>query len=182
MTGTTNRRGRWTRRAAIVLALASGPGAGCGTSSKTTFSQADGGSADGVFLCTNFAYVANDSDGLRIYDVSTPTNPVSAGYADDVFDGGIAFQVSVSHAYAYVANYNDGLRVYALQPQLSMTPTATNVLFSWPAPASFCLQYNTNLATTNWTTCTNIPVPVGASNQVSMPPPNGRAFYRLMSR
>jgi hypothetical protein len=141
-----------------------------------------GGNADGVFVCTNYAYLANDSDGLRIYDVSTPTNPVPAGYAADTNNGGIAFQVAVSHAYAYMANYNDGLRIYALQPQLTMTPAATNVLFSWPAPAGFWLQQNSNLATTNWITCTNLPVVMGGSNQISMPQPYGSAFYRLMSK
>ena len=63
-----------------------------------------------------------------------------------------------------------------------VVPAATNLLFSWPAPTGFWLQQNSNLATTNWITCTNAPVVMGGSNQVSMPQPYGSAFYRLMSQ
>jgi len=67
-------------------------------------------------------------------------------------------------------------------PRLTISLTATNtVLISWPSPYSgFALQQNSNLSTTNWVTLTNTPITIGSQNQVTMPPPTGNQFYRLM--
>ncbi len=69
----------------------------------------DGGTANGVAVSGNYAYLANGFDGLRIYDISNPTNPVSTGHA---FDDGVANGVVISGNCAYLANGYDGLRVY----------------------------------------------------------------------
>lgn len=56
-----------------------------------------------------YAYVAEYSGGLRVYDLSSPTNPIAAGFVDD---GGGASHIAVAGNYAYLANLSDGLRVY----------------------------------------------------------------------
>jgi hypothetical protein len=48
-------------------------------------------------------------DGLRVYDISNPTNLINVGY---IHDSGQAWGVAVSGNYAYLANSGDGLRVY----------------------------------------------------------------------
>jgi hypothetical protein len=64
--------------------------------------------SQGVFVAERYAYVANDTFGLRIIDISNPVNPVllsttkTRGYAEDV---------CISGRYAYVADYDSGLQV-----------------------------------------------------------------------
>ena len=65
-------------------------------------------------------------------------------------------------------------------PLLSVFLTPTNtVIVAWPAPSSFSLQQNASLATTNWTSVTNVVSLVGTNNQVTISPPAGNRFYRL---
>src|ERR1700676_2149423 len=42
-----------------------------------------GGRTLGVVLSGNYAYVANGYDGLRVYDVSDPTNPLNVGHINN---------------------------------------------------------------------------------------------------
>src|SRR5512143_1636537 len=53
--------------------------------------------------------VAHITNGLRIYDVSTPANPTLVGQTNN---GRFALAVAVSGRYAYLANDTDGLRIY----------------------------------------------------------------------
>ena len=69
----------------------------------------DGGYAEGVAIAGNYLYLANGNDGLRIYDVSDPTHPVSLAHTNN---GGYAHAVAVSGNYACLANDTDGLRLY----------------------------------------------------------------------
>ena len=64
------------------------------------------GSARGVAVSGNYAYIADDQSGLRIIDISTPSDPFEVG---DV--PGYANDVAVSGDYAYVADYYNVLRV-----------------------------------------------------------------------
>jgi len=59
----------------------------------------DGGSARGVYVAGNIAYVADWNDGLEIIDVSDPTNPTKLGQFND---GGDAYGVYVVGSIAYV--------------------------------------------------------------------------------
>ena len=68
----------------------------------------DGGNAFGIAVAGNFAYLANFNDGLRIYDISDPANPVSVGNTNN----GLASGVAVSGNSAFVADSADGLRIY----------------------------------------------------------------------
>jgi hypothetical protein len=70
-----------------------------------------GGFALGVAVSGQYAYLAKELDGLRVYDISNPTNVINVGHIDN--GGlGIAVGVAVSGHYAYLANTVDGLRVY----------------------------------------------------------------------
>ena len=52
--------------------------------------------------------MADNSAGLRIIDVSSPSSPVSIGYCNTP---GWSYDVAVSGGYAFVADYEEGLRV-----------------------------------------------------------------------
>lgn len=69
----------------------------------------DGGVAAGLAVSSNHVYLANQSDGFRIYDVSDPANPVNIAHTNNP---GPAEDVVVSGNYAYLANAGDGLRIY----------------------------------------------------------------------
>ena len=64
--------------------------------------------AIGVAVSGIYAYVAGVDAGLRVIDVSTPTNPMEVGFFDTP---GWAMGVAVSGSNTYVADYDAGLRV-----------------------------------------------------------------------
>ena len=57
-------------------------------------------------------YLANSQDGLRIYGVSDPLNPVNIGHAAITKLGSQLFAVAAAGNYAYVGNTVDGLHIY----------------------------------------------------------------------
>jgi len=60
----------------------------------------------GVAVAGGYAYVAAEGSGLRVVDVSTPSNPTEVGFYDTP---GYAQGVAVAGGYAYVADWDDGL-------------------------------------------------------------------------
>ena len=66
------------------------------------------GIARGVAVSGSYAYVADDTYGLRIIDISNPATPTEAGFYDTP---GTAYGVAVSGSYAYVADGTSGLRI-----------------------------------------------------------------------
>lgn len=66
------------------------------------------GEARSVAVAGNYAYVALDTAGLAVFEVSNPTNCVRVG-SDDA--NGIAYGVAVSGNRAYVADFIRGLVV-----------------------------------------------------------------------
>ena len=60
----------------------------------------NGGAARAVTVVDNLAYVANSRDGLRIYDVSNPADPINVGHSVNWM---YAMEVAVSGKYAYVS-------------------------------------------------------------------------------
>lgn len=68
------------------------------------------GSVADIEVVGNLAYLACGANGLRIFDVSNPANPVRVGQI--LSSSGAADGVAVSGNYAYVANNSDGLRIY----------------------------------------------------------------------
>ena len=65
------------------------------------------GWADGIEVVDGLAYVADGHAGLRVIDVSDPSNPVEVG----ALDTGNARGVAVADGLAYVADGASGLRV-----------------------------------------------------------------------
>ncbi|MDB9436099.1 DUF4347 domain-containing protein, partial [Dolichospermum lemmermannii CS-548] len=66
------------------------------------------GYAWGVQVVGNYAYVADDSSGLQIIDISNPTTPTLKGNYNT---SGYARNVQVVGNYAYVADGNSGLQI-----------------------------------------------------------------------
>lgn len=100
----------------------------------------DGTSASGLVLRGSYAYVANGSDGLRIYNVSNPTNPIGIGH---VSNGGFAYAVTVANNYAYLANGSDGLRIYDVSnPTNPVNVGHTNDVQSFDRASAIAIRSN----------------------------------------
>ena len=80
------------------------------TSRNTTFMGGFNtpGSARNVVVSGKYAYVAEEQNGLRIIDISDPTNPIEVGYYDTP---GTAHAVAVKNQYAYIADDVSGIRI-----------------------------------------------------------------------
>ena len=67
-------------------------------------------------------------------------------------------------------------------PSLRIQLTSTNTaLISWPSPsAGFTLQFNTNLATSNWAPATETVTDNGTIKYIVVNPPVDRRLYRLV--
>lgn len=58
---------------------------------------------------------------------------------------------------------------------------AANAVVSWPGSLlGYLVQQNPNLATTNWTTMTNLPAIINGQNQIIVPAGGTNLFYRLV--
>ena len=69
-----------------------------------------------------------------------------------------------------------------LAPLLNITRSDTNILLSWTVPSmNLVLQENPDLATTNWTAVTNMPMLnfTNLQNQATVPLSPRNRFYRL---
>jgi PKD repeat protein/subtilisin family serine protease len=86
-----------------------------------------------VAVSGTYAYVADNSSGLRVIDISDPANPTEVGFYDTP---GYANGVAVSGSYAYVADWISGLRVIDISNPAQPTEVgyhdtlATNVAVS----------------------------------------------------
>ncbi len=87
-----------------------------------TSSGGDAGYAYGVAVAGHNAYVANGSDGLRVYDVSLPAQPVNIGYVPGTQLPASAKSVTVSGNLAFLAD-DDGLAIVDIT-----TPSQPTVL------------------------------------------------------
>ena len=66
----------------------------------------------GVAVAGHYLFAASGNDGLRIFDISNPTNLVSIGHTNNSENAGSAMGIAVCGDYVYVANSNDGMRIY----------------------------------------------------------------------
>jgi hypothetical protein len=66
-------------------------------------------------------------------------------------------------------------------PNLSITYSANSVIVSWPNTGSYTLQQNGNLATGSWTTSNYTISTANGTNSVTITPPTGNLFFRLMN-
>ena len=67
-----------------------------------------------------------------------------------------------------------------VQPPLTLARTGSTNLLRWPAWASdYAVQTHTNLASSNWTTLTNLPALIGYENAVTNTSGDISSFFRL---
>ena len=90
----------------------------------------------GLAVNGGYAYVACDSQGLRVISVADPTNPVDVARYDMP---GLAYEVVLVGNYAYVANMFDGLRVLSIVDPLH--PTEVGYLHGSPAKMAIAGEY-----------------------------------------
>ena len=64
------------------------------------------GKVNDAFVAGNYAYLAHDSEGLVVVNLTDPDNPVEAG---NLSTNGKAQAVYIDGNYAYIANYLNGL-------------------------------------------------------------------------
>ena len=84
------------------------------------------GSAHGVTISGNYAYIADETSGLAIIDISDPTNPGTPVYKATSYK---AKSVAVSGNYAYVIDQSSGLAIIDISDKAnpgSPSYTATN--------------------------------------------------------
>ena len=68
----------------------------------------NGGLAAGIAVSGNNVFLANGTDGLRVYDVSNPTNPINVFHTNN---GQFAFGVTIDDHYAFLGE-SGALGVY----------------------------------------------------------------------
>ncbi len=84
----------------------------------------------GVAVSGNYAYVADNSRGLRIINIANPAAPTEAGSYDT---WGYALGVAVSGNYAYVAIAFSGLRIINIENPAA--PTLAGFYYDTPGVA-----------------------------------------------
>jgi hypothetical protein len=85
---------------------------------------------------------------------------------------GFQYQLQQATGGLNLVAQNDG--VATSPPLLSLTPSGSELLISWPDTApGYSLQSSTNLNATNWTTVTT------TSNQFTTPAAGAMQFFRL---
>jgi hypothetical protein len=76
------------------------------------------------------------------------------------------------------------LAIYAVQtaglPNLTVTYSSNSVIVSWPNTGSYTLQQNSNLAGGNWVTSGYTVSTANGTNSITITPPTGNLFFRLM--
>ena len=92
--------------------------------------------ASGVYLSGSYAYIADHLGGLRVIDVSTPSNPTEVGYYDTP---SAAVSVFAADYLVYVANANCGVQIYqnslmGIEENKSELPTTRLKLVISPNP------------------------------------------------
>jgi len=80
------------------------------------------GSAYGVTVSGEHAFIADLGSGLRVIDISDPASPVEVGFYDTAGD---AWDVAVAGEYAYVAGYAAGLQVIDISDPTAPTQVGT---------------------------------------------------------
>ena len=78
------------------------------------------GNARSITIANRYAYVADDTNGLEIIDISDPTNPTIVGGVDT---DGTAYSVTIADHYAYVADDSNGLEIIDISD-----PTAPSIM------------------------------------------------------
>jgi hypothetical protein len=108
--------------------------------------------------------------------VQLGTNITDIVWPDAVMVGMASTTISTLAADFQYANFGPTIPI----PQLQIQLAGANALLSWPINATgFSLQQASSLAGGGWSAVTNIPVPSGANESVTLPATNGARYYRL---
>jgi hypothetical protein len=98
------------------------------------------------------------------------------GLLDDV----AVFNIALSQAQIQTVMAGD-FSAFVPKPPLSVSSSARNISFSWPAvQATFQLQSTSSLAPASWANVSTTPVQNGATLTVSLPIGTGTLFFRLI--
>jgi hypothetical protein len=156
----------------------------------------------------NYAYLANGSDGLRIYLLQpqlsiisdTDNNLIitwpapSTLYVLQEDSTGNGDWVDITTVPTVVAGQNQviipqqpsgstNFRLAIVQPQLTMAIDSTGITLSWPAYfAGFVPQQIDNPSGTNWITINNTQFTVASQHQVHVRQTAPNQFFRLISQ
>ncbi len=69
-----------------------------------------------------------------------------------------------------------------LTPKLAAAVQGAQLVLSWSSPASFQLQYSTNLTQESWAEENTPPVAILGQHAVSLPATGPARFFRLLRR
>jgi photosystem II stability/assembly factor-like uncharacterized protein len=153
----------------------------------------------------NWSSVAESADGTKMVALANSVNGLLGFGSGGIFtstDSGTTWVSNnvPSGTWTFAAMSADGNEIIATTgapaltggiyvsqttpaPQLQLAASDRDLLVSWIIPSmNFGLQQNSDLASTNWTDVTNLPVlnQTNLQNQVVLPPPDGNSFFRLM--
>lgn len=134
---------------------------------------------------------ANSPTGNFLASINWGDNSVTLG--NIVTNSSGRKEVRGTHTYTNSGHYPIYVRILSafgaettvvatayVQPSLSLTRTGTSNRLRWPAWATdYKLQSHTNLATSNWTTTTNLPVLLGYETVVTNISTGSNGFFRL---
>jgi hypothetical protein len=106
---------------------------------------------------------------LNVGDLTKVLNGQTAYVGFTGSMGGVQSHQQISN-FSFVSLATEGIQI-----------TGTNVVVSYPsAIGGYVVQQNSNLATSNWTTLTNMPSAANGLYQLTLPMSNTNEFYRLI--
>jgi hypothetical protein len=109
-------------------------------------------------------------------ELGAPANRTWNGMLDDV----AVFNIALSQSQVETVMAGN-FSAFIPQPQLSISSSSTNVVFSWPAVQStYQLQFSASLAPASWTNVPNALVQSGSRLTVTVPAGSGKQFFRLI--
>jgi hypothetical protein len=111
------------------------------------------------------------TNGSTVYSLSGTIGQHDAG---NVMTGG---------SYALTGGFWSIVGIVSTQgaPTLTITRVSGNIVISWPSSGSFTLQQNANLATPgSWATSGYTVSNDGSTNSITISPPTGQLFFRLI--
>ncbi len=149
----------------------------------TTYSGGAGGGG------TVYSINTSGSNFMVLHSFTTPTADANGNYTNS--DGGWSVAGLLLSGYTlygttpYGGTNGVGTAYEILLPApplLNIARAGSEYKISWPSSATnFVLQQNSNLATTNWSTNPLAISNDGTNRSITIPPPSGQLFFRLIS-
>lgn len=159
-----------------------------------------GGGANGNYLSlvnNGINFNSGDPINIDVYYAQgwlsltfSDTNAVTPGlFSTNIYVGDLTQTLGSDKAYVGFTGAYGGVQshqvitnfTFVSLPMTGITFNGTNAVVSWPAATyGYLLQQNADLATTNWTTVTNLPSTDNQQNQVVLPAGSRSMFYRLI--